>query len=99
MNLHLLRLFAEVARQGSFSRAAEALHVSQPAVSKGVRLFEAQIGSRLLSNQCRCALQAVSSGGWLSQTVCCTGIKHHGKRRRRKEWLPGACLKPQQALP
>jgi hypothetical protein len=58
-----------------------------------------QIGSRLLSNQCRCALQAVSSGGWLSQTVCCTGIKHHGKRRRRKEWLPGACLKPQQALP
>lgn len=48
LNLHLLRLFATVARLGSFSRAAEALHISQPAVSKGVREFEAQIGSRLL---------------------------------------------------
>jgi DNA-binding transcriptional LysR family regulator len=48
LNLHLLRLFAAVARQRSFSRAAKALHLSQPAVSKGVRDFEAQIGSRLL---------------------------------------------------
>jgi DNA-binding transcriptional LysR family regulator len=48
LNLHLLRLFAAVARHRNFSRAAAALHVSQPAVSKGVRDFEAQIGSRLL---------------------------------------------------
>ena len=48
LNLHLLRLFAAVARHRSFSRAAEALHLSQPAVSKGVRDFEAQVGSRLL---------------------------------------------------
>lgn len=48
MNLHLLRLFVTVARHKSFSRAAEALHLSQPAVSKGVRDFEAQVGSRLL---------------------------------------------------
>ena len=48
LNLHLLRLFAAVARHQSFSRAAEALHLSQPAVSKGVRDFEAQVGSRLL---------------------------------------------------
>lgn len=48
MNLHLLRLFDAVARHASFSRAAEALHVSQPAVSKGVREFEAQIGAPLL---------------------------------------------------
>ncbi len=50
LNLHLLRLFAAVARHRRFSRAAEAeaLHLSQPAISKGVRDFEAQIGSRLL---------------------------------------------------
>lgn len=48
LNLHLLRLFVAVARHSSFSRAAESLHVSQPAVSKGVRDFEAQIGNRLL---------------------------------------------------
>jgi DNA-binding transcriptional LysR family regulator len=48
MNLHLLRLFTEVARLGGFSRAAAALRISQPAVSKGVREFEAQLGVRLL---------------------------------------------------
>jgi len=48
LNLHLLRLFESVARHQSFSRAAEALHVSQPAVSKGVRELEAQLGTPLL---------------------------------------------------
>lgn len=48
LNLHLLRLFAAVARTGSFSRAAETLHISQPAISKGVRDFELQVGCRLL---------------------------------------------------
>src|SRR3989449_7918846 len=33
VNLHQLRIFATVARLGSFSRAAEELHISQPSVS------------------------------------------------------------------
>jgi DNA-binding transcriptional LysR family regulator len=48
LNLHLLRMLATVVRTGSFSRAAEALHISQPAISRGVRDFELQIGCRLL---------------------------------------------------
>jgi len=48
LNLHLLRLFATVAHTGSFSQAAELLHISQPAISKSVRDFEAQVGCRLL---------------------------------------------------
>ena len=48
LNLHLLRLFAAVARTGSFSKAADALRISQPAISKSVREFELQIGCRLL---------------------------------------------------
>ena len=48
LNLHLLRLFATVVRTGSFSRAADALRISQPAISKGVRDFELQVGCRLL---------------------------------------------------
>lgn len=48
LNLHLLRLFATVVKVGSFSRAAEVLHISQPAISKGVRDFELQVGCRLL---------------------------------------------------
>lgn len=48
LNLHLLRLFATVVTTGSFSRAANVLHISQPAISKGVRDFELQVGCRLL---------------------------------------------------
>jgi DNA-binding transcriptional LysR family regulator len=49
LNLHLLRMFFTVVRSGSFSKAAEILNVSQPAISKGVRDFELQIGCRLLN--------------------------------------------------
>ncbi|WP_414473703.1 LysR substrate-binding domain-containing protein [Microvirga sp. M2] len=48
MNLHALRIFSAVAQHRSFSRAAEALHISQPAVSKAVREFEGQLGIPLL---------------------------------------------------
>ena len=44
MKLHLLRMFTEVAEQMSFSCAAEALYVSQPAVSKAVKELENQLG-------------------------------------------------------
>ncbi|MCP3440780.1 LysR substrate-binding domain-containing protein [Bradyrhizobium sp. CCGUVB14] len=49
LNLHLLRMFVAVARAGSFSRAAEGMNLSQPALSKGVRDFELQVGCRLLN--------------------------------------------------
>lgn len=48
LNLHLLRLFHAVAEHGSFSRAADALHISQPAVSKGVRQLELQLDVPLI---------------------------------------------------
>jgi DNA-binding transcriptional LysR family regulator len=43
INLHLLRIFFTVAERKSFSRAAEALFISQPAVSKAVRELEHQL--------------------------------------------------------
>lgn len=49
MNLHLLRTFAAVATHRSFSRAAEAIHVSQPAVSRAVRELEEQLAIPLLA--------------------------------------------------
>lgn len=48
MNLHLLRMFMAVVEHQGFSRAAEALHVSQPAVSKAVRELEHQLGLPLV---------------------------------------------------
>ncbi|MDI3341655.1 MAG: LysR family transcriptional regulator [Sphaerobacter sp.] len=44
LTLHQLRLFREVARQGSFSRAAEALFISQPGVSGQIKALERAVG-------------------------------------------------------
>jgi molybdate transport repressor ModE-like protein len=43
-----LRVLREVARQGSFSAAAEALHLTQPAVSRHVAKLERETGMRLV---------------------------------------------------
>jgi DNA-binding transcriptional LysR family regulator len=42
-----LRVFAEVARQGSVQQAAEALHLTPPAVSMQVKALESQVGLAL----------------------------------------------------
>lgn len=47
LNLHHLRIFTSVAEQGGFSRAAAALRLSQPAVSKSVRELEREVGAPL----------------------------------------------------
>jgi DNA-binding transcriptional LysR family regulator len=47
LNLHRLRVFHAVARCESYSRAAEDLHISQPAVSKHVLDLEEELGFKL----------------------------------------------------
>lgn len=43
-----LRVFVTVVDQENFSRAAEELHMTQPAVSQYIRAFEEMLGTRLL---------------------------------------------------
>ena len=47
MDTQSLQAFLAVAESNSFSRAAEQLHLTQPAVSKRIATLEAQIGARL----------------------------------------------------
>jgi LysR family hydrogen peroxide-inducible transcriptional activator len=47
MELHQLRYFCAVAEAGSFSRAAEQSHVSQPSLSQQVMKLEDELGARL----------------------------------------------------
>ncbi|MBI2563525.1 MAG: LysR family transcriptional regulator [candidate division NC10 bacterium] len=47
LNLHRVRVFHAVARRESYSRAAEDLHISQPAVSKHVLDLEEELGTKL----------------------------------------------------
>lgn len=48
MDIRQLRYFVAIVEQGSFSRAAEFLHVAQPALSLHVRNMEADLGTELL---------------------------------------------------
>jgi len=53
MNLHALKLFYETAVRGGVTRAAEALHISQPAVTAQIRNLEQELSLQLLASQGR----------------------------------------------
>lgn len=53
MNLHSLKLFYQVAVTGSFTRAAEIMHISQPAVSSQIKRFEHELGMALFKKEGR----------------------------------------------
>jgi DNA-binding transcriptional LysR family regulator len=47
MELHQLRYFITVCREGSFTRAAERLYIAQPSLSEQIRKLETELGTRL----------------------------------------------------
>ena len=47
MDFHALQAFVAVAEETSFSRAAEQLHLTQPAISKRIATLESELGTRL----------------------------------------------------
>lgn len=53
MELRQIRAFVEIARLQSFTRAAERLHVAQPAVSMAIRKLEEELELTLLNRQDR----------------------------------------------
>jgi DNA-binding transcriptional LysR family regulator len=53
VELTQLRIFVAAAEAGSFSRAAEALHLSQSAVSPNVRALERALDAQLFVRQGR----------------------------------------------
>ena len=61
MDIRALRYFSETVRLNSFSRAADALHVTQSTVSKMVRQLEDEMGVPLLIRAGR-SLQLTDTG-------------------------------------
>ncbi|GLQ86522.1 LysR family transcriptional regulator [Dyella flagellata] len=92
VNLRQLRVFLAVARQRHFRRAAEHLHLSQPAVSRQVAELEAELGVRLFDRSTR-EVVPTESGRYLESAIErvldeLEGVLDHvhseGERRRGK---------------
>ena len=56
MELHQLRYFLAVAKNGNFSRAAEQCHVAQPSLSQQIQKLEEELGEKLFNRLKRCAV-------------------------------------------
>jgi len=61
MNLHHLRLFTAVVNHGGFTKAAESLNLSQPAISKSLNELERQLNLTLLDRSGR-AIRLTDAG-------------------------------------
>lgn len=53
LDLHKLEIFLTIVQTGSFTRAAERLHMTQPTVSQQLAMLEAQIGTQLIERDTR----------------------------------------------
>src|ERR687888_569232 len=90
-----LLTFREVARQGSFSRAAEALALTQPAVSQQVGALERELGATLLTRgRTGAAAGALREGGGLPKAAAPPRREHEGLRRVDLAQVPMVAVLP-----
>lgn len=64
MNLRTLQYFVVLAEELNFSRAAERLHVAQPALSQQIRSLEKHLGAQLVDRGRR-LLRLTEAGSYL----------------------------------
>ncbi len=66
MDLRQLRYFVEILEQGSFTKAAQALNVAQPALSLHIKNMEAELGALLLLRE-RTGVSPTEAGNLLAR--------------------------------
>jgi len=69
LTLHQLQVFAAVAQEGSFTRAAQDLFVSEPTVSEQIKLLEQVVGASLFSRASRRPIRMTMAGEKLVEAV------------------------------
>jgi DNA-binding transcriptional LysR family regulator len=84
MELRHLRYFQAVAEQLSFSKAAEKLHIAQPAVSRAVRQLEEDLGAALLWRNKRIVKLTPAGAVLLQQAGIIFGVCDEAIRKMRR---------------
>jgi DNA-binding transcriptional LysR family regulator len=64
LSVHQLHIFYTVAERGSFSAAAQTLHMTQPAVTMQIQALEERYGTKLLKRTTK-KLELTEAGKWL----------------------------------
>ena len=84
MELRQLRYFIAVAEAGSFSRAAEMLHVSQPPLSVQIKGLEDELGVRLLDRTTRGVSLTAAGSAFFAETRAVLARLEHAKSEARR---------------
>ena len=79
MELYQLRSFAAVAEENHLTRAAERLHLSQPAVSGHIKALEGELGVRLFE-RASTGMELTAAGKELLEA--CASRAQCGRRRQ-----------------
>lgn len=68
LNLRLVRYFVAVADAGTFTKAAEQLHIATPSLSQQVRKLEVELGVSLLERDHRGARLTAAGQDFLEES-------------------------------
>lgn len=80
MLLRHIRYFLAVAEHRNFTRAATALHVSQPALSQQIRQLEALLGAQLFDRSGKSVRLTDAGEAWMGHAKLCLQHLHAGAR-------------------
>jgi DNA-binding transcriptional LysR family regulator len=89
MELRHLRYFAAVAGELNFTRAAQKLHVAQPALSRQIRQLEDELGVRLLDRTRRGVQLTKAGAAFLAEAQALLRQSEEAIRVARKTGEPG----------
>ena len=93
MELRQLEYFVAVAEEANFTRAAERIHVAQPAVSAQIQRLERELGQTLLDRSRRAVrLTAAGEAVLPHARAALAAVRDHARRRRRGH--PSWCAAP-----
>src|SRR2546422_9843974 len=91
MDINQLEVVVAVAQEKSFSRAAEALHRTQPAVSQAIRRLEAELGEPLFDRSSKNGTLTAAGRVLLDFAHEMLNLRPHAHRaiRERRDLHPG----------